>query len=85
MWDKSSFLPGFLSVLLLLLAAGFSPSSNQTVDRACGEGIVTTQVGNDECSKTVTYYGVRAFGLCTGTDTKCKEVTISGPCDVIAE
>lgn len=79
-------LPKTLIFIALIGLTGFAPSSSTIVDRACqgGKTTVTTQV-DDECTKTVTYYGIRAFGLCTGKDTKCKEVTISGPCDVILE
>lgn len=83
-----SLLPRLLVMFAFVGLTGFASSSNTIIDRACQEGkaTITTRVDDDEeCTKTTTYYGIRAAGLCTGKDSKCKEETVTGPCDVILE
>lgn len=38
-----------------------------------------------ECSISDTIYGSRALSSCWGSDSKCRERVITGPCDVILE
>lgn len=78
-------LPRILFVFVFIGITGFASSSNTIVSRACnGEKItITTRVSDDECKKTETIYGKRAFGLCWGDGSKCKEETIEGSCDEI--
>ena len=84
MFEARPLLPRLLSLVAVFCMAGFTPSSSTVVDRECQAGkTVVTARSSDECTKTVTYYGIRALGLCTGKNTKCKTVKISGPCDVI--
>jgi len=39
---------------------------------------------DDECTKKI-IYGANVFGACAGAKLKCKEITITGPCDEILE
>ena len=80
-------LPRLLVMLAFVGVTGFASSSNAIIDHACqgGETTIATRVDDEECTKTTTYYGIRAVGLCTGKDSKCKEETVTGPCDVILE
>ena len=45
----------------------------------------TMDLLSEDCKKTVTINGSRAFGACWGNNGTCKTETIEGPCDVILE
>lgn len=92
---KSIFIPILLLVIAMSLS-GFDMINSQTdiplnpervesVTTCSGASSTQTKRAGDECTVTETTYGRRALGMCFGSDRKCSETSITGPCDIVLE